>query len=82
MQFIAAFLLLLVSASPALAERIDLYNDKSQREGYGKIDTKTGRVDLYDKWSNRKGYGKIRVPTERRQDPKPEPKKGTRDGLR
>ena len=39
--------------------RIDLFDTKSNRTGYGIVDEKTGRVDLYDPKSNRTGYGTI-----------------------
>ena len=39
--------------------RIDLFDTKSNRTGYGIVDKKGERVDLYDTKSNRTGYGTI-----------------------
>jgi hypothetical protein len=39
--------------------RIDLFDTKSNRTGYGIVDERSGRVDLYDTKSNRTGYGTI-----------------------
>jgi hypothetical protein len=39
--------------------RIDLFDTKSNRTGYGIVDERSGRVDLYDTKSNRTGYGMI-----------------------
>lgn len=44
------------------SETFNLYNNQSQRQGYGTIDRKTGRVDLYNTKSQRQGYGTITPP--------------------
>ena len=41
-------------------ERVDLFDKKSNRQGYVIIDNSTGRIDIYDRKSNRTGYGLTR----------------------
>lgn len=39
--------------------RVDLFDAKSNRQGYIVVDPKTGRVDRYDVNSQRQGYGQV-----------------------
>jgi hypothetical protein len=41
------------------ADRIDLFDAKSNRTGYIIVEPKTGRFDTYDTKSNRTGWGTI-----------------------
>jgi hypothetical protein len=41
------------------ADRIDLFDSKSNRTGYIIVEPKTGRFDTYDTKSNRTGWGTI-----------------------
>lgn len=41
------------------ADRIDLFDTKSNRTGYIIVDPKSGRFDSYDTKSNRTGWGTI-----------------------
>ena len=41
------------------ADRIDLFDNKSNRTGYIIVEPKTGRFDTYDSKSNRTGWGTI-----------------------
>ena len=41
------------------ADRIDLFDTKSNRTGYIIVDPKSGRFDTYDKQSRRTGWGTV-----------------------
>lgn len=49
-------------APPGEARRVDLYDARSRRTGYGKVEPGLqpgGRLDFYDARSRRVGYGKV-----------------------
>ena len=47
----------LAYGQPPAEQRLDLYDTKGNRLGYGKV--QGDRIDIYDKHSDRLGYGKV-----------------------